>query len=516
VSGFVDVLLRCAALVGQALAVGGVLFVLFVLRDGDGSPATARSLAVTAAGGLGLALARVAALLVELAALADDQRWPWRAFADTVYARAAAIQIGAAGVAAALAWAWRRQRRSAGTSAVLVTLALLVVGASTAMTHAAGRVGGRFALLTVDGVHQLAASAWIGGLAHLMIVGIGDHPRPPRLLPRFSALAIGAVALLVVTGGMLSVAYVGDPLGLIGTAYGAMIVTKVVLLAGLLVLGGANFLAVRRLPAESDAPQARLRRFVEVEVGVGLTALFAAGSLTSLPPAVDVGVDRATASEVVRQFTPKWPRLSSPAIAELPLDDRAAPRTAADRAWSEYNHNVAGLFVLTMGLLACIQTARWGRWARHWPLVFFGLGAFLFVRDDPGAWPLGPAGFWESMWEPAVLQHRAFVLLVVAFGIFEWMVRTGRLRPAPYGLVFPVLCAVGSALLIGHSHALADLKTEYLVEILHTPLALTGMVVAWGRWLELRLPPPQAAGPGRMWRLALTLVGVLLVLYREG
>src|SRR5205809_6209122 len=41
----------------------------------------------------------------------------------------------------------------------------------------------------------------------------------------------------------------------------------------------------------------------------------------------------------------------SPSIADMPVDDRDAPRTAADRAWSEFNHNVAGLFVLAMGLL---------------------------------------------------------------------------------------------------------------------------------------------------------------------
>ena len=197
------------------------------------------------------------------------------------------------------------------------------------------------------------------------------------------------------------------------------------------------------------------------------------------------------------------------------VDDRDAPRTAADRAWSEFNHNVAGLFVLAMGLLAILYATGRARWARHWPLIFLGLAGFLLIRNDPGAWPLGPLGFWESMAYPEVLQHRVFVLLVVAFAFFEWMVRTGRLRSRRAALVFPLLCAVGSGLLLTHSHAGLNLKEEFLMEVTHAPLGLLGMLVGWGRWLELRLPSPEAWVPRWLWSGALAAVGVLLVFYRE-
>src|SRR3989454_138142 len=239
---------------------------------------------------------------------------------------------------------------------------------------------------------------------------------------------------------------------LLGTAYGIMVLTKVAILAALLTLGAMNFFAVRRLPAAGDVGSARLRRLVEVEFGLGLTTLFIAASLTSLPPAVDVVADRGTLTEVVARLTPRWPTLSSPAIDELPVDDRDAPRTAADRAWSEFNHNVAGLFVLAMGLLAILHAAGRARWARHWPLIFLVLAGFLMIRDDPGAWPLGPLGFWESWAYPAVFQHRVFVLLVIVFAAFEWMVRAGRVRSRRAALVFPLLCAGGGGLLLTPSH----------------------------------------------------------------
>jgi putative copper resistance protein D len=41
------------------------------------------------------------------------------------------------------------------------------------------------------------------------------------------------------------------------------------------------------------------------------------------------------------------------------------------------------------------------------------------------------------------------------------------------------------------------------------------MVAGWGRWLELRLPDPAGRAPSRIWPLAFTLVGVVLVFYRE-
>jgi copper resistance protein D len=198
----------------------------------------------------------------------------------------------------------------------------------------------------------------------------------------------------------------------------------------------------------------------------------------------------------------------------MPVDDPHAPRTDADRAWSEYNHHFAGFFVLAMGVLAVCQ-AGGGRWARHWPLLFLGLALFLLIRNDPGAWPLGPQGFWEGLAHPEILQHRIFVLLVVAFGVFEWAVRTGRLRSPGWALIFPVLCAVGGGLLLTHSHASLNLKDEYLIEVTHAPLGVLAMIVGWGRWLELRLSSREGRIPSQIWPVAFTLIGVLLIIYRE-
>jgi putative copper resistance protein D len=553
-AGFLDVLLRGAILVLASLVLGGVVWTRFVLRAAPGvppAPAVVLALRVVAAAAAAAALAQVATLVVALNELRDAAGWPVATFVGTTFGGAALVRVGLALVVGYLAvyLAHGPAGRSAWRAFELGALAL--VATSAVLSHAVARVDSRALLLLLDGAHQVAAAVWIGGLGHLALyawlrgrdphrarsVGAeaalpstsvlgfaGDAARPVDgvtlgdvvVVRRFSGVAFASVLLLVAAGTLLSWQYVGEWAGLVGTAYGVMVLSKVWLLVVILALAALNFRAVRRASA---AGHTRLLRFAEVELGLGITVMFAAASLTSLPPAIDVTADRATVGEVAGRFMPTPPRLTSPPVAELiekaePLMAPVTRREPIERAWSEYNHHWAGFFVLTMGLLAALE--RLGlRAARHWPLMFLGLATFLFLRNDPRAWPLGPAGFWESFMLPDVLQHRTFVVLVVAFGVFEWMVRTHRLPVRPWSYVFPLLCAVGGGLLLTHSHAMFNLKDEFLTEVTHTPLGLLGAFAGWGRWLELRLPDAGRA-PGWLWTACLTAVGLLLVVYREG
>ena len=522
-AGFVDVLLRGLALCGQSVAIGGVLFAIFLLRGplADGPAARARltrSLWLTAIGAAVVAGAQLLSLTVQISVLGDAVGgWPVAEVARTSFFRAGLVRVVAClGLVIGCAALVKRPQAPGWWIALAGLTVLLGVG-SAWTSHAAGRLGPRAVLLVLDALHQLAAGVWIGGLLHLTILAAAREPAAwtGALLKRFSTMAFVSVVTLVLAGVGLTIAYVDKPGALLGTSYGSMILTKAAILVGVLILGAANFLAVRRLPGGADVSASRLRRFVEVEFGLGATVLFVAASLTSLPPAADVVTDRASLAEVGTRFSPRWPVLTSPKITDMPVDDRNAPRTDADRAWSEFNHHWAGLFVLAMGLLALVHATGLARWARHWPLVFLGLAGFLLVRNDPGAWPLGPLGFWESMRYPEVLQHRIFVLLVVAFGVFEWLVRTDRVRVHGAALVFPLLCAVGGGLLLTHSHAGLNLKEEYLIEVTHVPLGILAMITGWSRWLELRLPGASSRVAGRIWPIAFTLVGVSLILYRE-
>jgi putative copper resistance protein D len=85
----------------------------------------------------------------------------------------------------------------------------------------------------------------------------------------------------------------------------------------------------------------------------------------------------------------------------------------------------------------------------------------------------------------------------------------------PAALVFPLVTALGGALLLTHSHAIANIKDQLLVKMSHTPLALCGVAAGWARWLELRLDGRVGRTASRLWPVAFILVGLILLDYRE-
>jgi putative copper resistance protein D len=322
-----------------------------------------------------------------------------------------------------------------------------------------------------------------------------------------------------------------------GTAYGVTVIAKVALFAILLLLGALNFFILRSARADAASLFSRLRRFAEAEVGIGFTVILAAASLTSQPPATDMTSARVSLAEIVERMTPRWPRLQSPAAAELSIPSwqiqrqaalsgftpqsyvpgaaPAHPNTPADMAWSEYNHHRAGVVVLMIGLLALAARSGRAPWARNWPLLFAALAVFLFFRSDPESWTVGMNGFWESFADSEIVQHRAFVALIIAFAVFEWRVQTGRLVSARAAQVFPLVCGLGGALLLTHSHALGNVKEELLAEWSHVPLALMVFLAGGSRWLELRLAGKPSRILSLIWPTCFVLTGVVLLLYRE-
>jgi putative copper resistance protein D len=313
------------------------------------------------------------------------------------------------------------------------------------------------------------------------------------------------------------------------------------LFAVLLLLGLANFYIVKEIgTVKTGAGAKSLRCFGEVEIGIGLSIILAAASMTSQPPSVDLVEDRVSIQEIVARFGPRLPRFTSPDLKEIsestneimkraaaagkPLPAAFVPGTSgigvntpADIAWSEYNHNVAGFVVFLMGLLALLSRSKYFSWARIWPLAFLLLAVFLFFRADPENWPMGPNGFWESFAVTDVLQHRAAVVMIILFAIFQYRVETGKVKSMPAALVFPAVCAVGGVVLLTHTHALTNVKEELLAELSHTPLAVFGIVAGWSRWLELRLPEENNARKylAWVWPVCFVFVGLILMDYHE-
>jgi copper resistance protein D len=421
---------------------------------------------------------------------------------------------------------------------------------SVALSHAASRMDHRALLLVLTALHHLGMAAWLGALLFLLLAlrrtTEGNLAR--GLARRFSTLALAAVTALVLAGAGLAWFYAGSWPALYATSYGILLSAKIVMTGAILVLGAGNFVALRGTKASTEPVLFRLRRFSEVELGLGFTVILTAASLTAQSPAVDEAPQNIlTAHGVVQRMEWRWPSFRTPAFAQLapPTPLRVAVREATytggsasdanDRAWSEYNHHWAGLIVFAAGALALAARLRRPRWvravARQWPLLFLGLAALILLRADPECWPLGPRPFWKSFTAPDVLEHRVFAALIALFALFEWGVRTGRfhrsaqarpgarwLRRPPAQYVFPALCAAGGALLLTHTHALGEGTDEVFAELSHTPMAVLGAVAGWSRWLELRLGDQDTAQrrmAAWVWPVCLVLVGLLLLNYRE-
>jgi putative copper resistance protein D len=533
------VVLRGAILCFQTIAVGGITFLLVVARVpqfGQESwlyPATR----LIRWSGLALALAQLSFVISNTLILTSSAGLSIGEALGANYVIAGVLAI-AAGL---VIFFWPSGRRA---RPVFMIPAAAMIVSSVMTSHSVSRVDDRFVLAVFMTLHYLATASWIGGLPYLILFtkNSTDLDVLADVSHRFSRLAQISVAFLFAAGLGLSICYVGSWHAIYGTAYGLMLSTKLIFFGCLLLLGAANYFLVRAIGEGSKNPDRiiSLIRFAEVEIGIGLTVILTAASLTSQPPGVDLTQDRVALHEIANRYAPRMPRLSSPELKEIagstkelrrraeaegrtlpsayvPGTDPLRVNTPADIAWSEYNHNWAGIFVLLTGLLAVLSRSNYFAWAKMWPLTFLGLAVFLFFRSDPENWPLGPNGFWESFLASDVLQHRVAVILVIMFAIFQWRVETNRVQRHFAALVFPAVCALGGVTLLTHTHPLGNVKEELLIELSHTPLAILAIIAGWSRWLELRLP--ETIGTRKclawVWPVCFIVIGLVLMDYHE-
>src|SRR5947207_354078 len=190
-AAFLDVILRGLALAGQAVAVGGVLYALLVARGPGGAR---RVWPLVAAGAFVVIAAQTLGLVILAGELDASGGSVLGRLTATQYFRAAVGRVLAASALLLGALAVRRAPR-VGTRWPLLLggVAALVVSAAW-MSHAAARLDHRGVLLALEGLHQLAAAVWIGGLLHLIVTALGRTPvaEPAALMRRFSTLALVA------------------------------------------------------------------------------------------------------------------------------------------------------------------------------------------------------------------------------------------------------------------------------------------------------------------------------------
>jgi putative copper resistance protein D len=536
-ANMINTLLDDLLLLTFACAMGGLVWSLLLLKPWRHDTAAesglaAISLALLQWAALGMGMMQLVKLVAHGWLLAEAfQRWPFPDYIYTLQCQAGlsrALWAGGLGVAGL----WLRRRPGAMLPWILTGLMAALLGANGAwLSHAVARSETRFILMTLTALHQLAVAIWLGGVIQLGLFWRLIRTQPP-LKPLWPGLLksfawVGGPAMLggVATGVPLAWTYIGTWQGLMGTDYGAMVLIKVASLIAALGFATTNFRATRNRHAHAGAGDVfqRVPSYVEVETLLLIAALAAAVSLATQPPAIDIGDQQATWAEISEVFRPKVPRLlASSDLQAVVFPSSGAPMQwgasiVAQTHWSDYNHNVSGLFVVIMALAALVSQAEWAFWARRWPLGFIALSIFILVHSDSRrSWPFGPIGFWEGLLSSdEILLHRLGALIACVLGLIEWQARIRRKPDSRLPYLMPVLCAVGGLLLLGHAHESLQPKEEFLIQITHNVIGLLAVIMASGRWLELRLTPPAGRLAGVISLSAFLLIGLILLFYRE-
>jgi len=524
-----NVLLDGFSRLAFCVAVGGLVW-YWVLRSIEYHGThdlvlTPHALALTAWSAFALAGSQGLLLIVKAWTLAQTLDGP--VFTSFIHTTQFQARLAQAIVSCGLGVAARRfgraplETRAWGLTAML---AIGVIGSGAWLTHAAGRYDARAWLMTLTSLHQVGAACWVGG-----VIGLAWTWRVMRRYPalsglwaplvrRFSFVGGAAVTMLLLSGLGLARDFIGSWAGLVGTAYGVLLIGKLVLIGGALGLAALNFLAGRR---QADGRLATaVPYYIEAESMLLLVILLTATSLSSQAPSRDIVQERASWTEVVNAIRLHAPTLASPSLAEVNAEDAARSivsggDTPANIAWSEYNHNVAGLFVTSLGVLG-LMALRWpGSLARHWPLGFVPLAFFLGARSDPDTWPLGTVGFWEGTFgSMETLQHRLAVLVALALGLMEWRSRLRTSGNSRWAWAFPGLALFGGMLLLTHSHATFERKEEFLIQLSHNVIGVLAVFLGCCRLLELRLRN-RGVLAGATAMVCMIGIGLMLLGYRE-
>jgi len=206
-----------------------------------------------------------------------------------------------------------------------------------------------------------------------------------------------------------------------------------------------------------------------------------------------------------------------------PEDSAQAAKRLADKQESEFNHRLAGLFVIVAGIFIFSEgylAERWPLVRYVWPMCFLGVGLFVLVFSDTEIWPFGPQTPWYAlMHNREDLQHKIFSIILLAIGCVELQRARGRLKAHWANWFFPMAGIAGAVLLLFHVHS-GDMHAPHAMETMehiqkqHRWFAATGLGVALANGL---------AGTHQKWRqlfkkawpVLLIVLGVLLTQYTE-
>ncbi|TLY17721.1 MAG: hypothetical protein E6K69_01775 [Nitrospirae bacterium] len=202
----------------------------------------------------------------------------------------------------------------------------------------------------------------------------------------------------------------------------------------------------------------------------------------------------------------------------------------AGKAFSEFNHHIAGIFVLLIGLSElreALAVALLAGTRFMLPIGLLGAGTYLIIWSDHEAWPIGSLSFVQTFfsgdWE--ILQHKVYAMLHLTVGTIELLKRMGRLGHAIWKVPLPTLAVIAGMMLFLHSHGAhpAAHKIALHHAVMGTMAIIAGSSKFASGWTMQRVSATKGSDlqhlPSRSWGVAwvgfILLIGIQLLLYSE-
>ncbi|MGI0004467.1 MAG: CopD family protein, partial [Candidatus Nitrosotenuis sp.] len=168
---------------------------------------------------------------------------------------------------------------------LVIGLSLILIGTTTIIGH--GAASEQLSAITIDYVHNLIASVWIGGVIFFAFILMPTFARLEDskkekitllMIPRFSSMIIIALGVIMVTGPTL-LWLLEDDLGLLGQSYyGYLIIAKILIASFMVALGGYNQIRIqktaeKKLEAGDISVHKKLKRSLRIEAVLGIILL---------------------------------------------------------------------------------------------------------------------------------------------------------------------------------------------------------------------------------------------------
>jgi hypothetical protein len=191
----------------------------------------------------------------------------------------------------------------------------------------------------------------------------------------------------------------------------------------------------------------------------------------------------------------------------------AHARNPAEALYSQFTHRTSGVLLIVLAAVIFWE----GRPGRRFPWnalsapLWLGFGVYLFISSDPEAWPYGPKSFVEIFFDPLVLQHKLFAILLVVIGTIEGLRAYGSLRGWYARYLVPVLATVGGISLFVHFH---DNKFHIdAIYLQHAAMGLTAVALGATLFFARRMESERVVSWA--WPAFLVLMATVLLFYVE-